>query len=90
MTAARAFAPAPVAELVERFFPRLRDIRVPLAADTALFDPRRAEAAIGFRARHVWTPGGAASEARSSASAPWPGPGIGPFRFKLRRGISGA
>ncbi len=59
VTAARAFAPAPVAELVERFFPRLRDIRVPLAADTALFDPRRAEAAIGFRARHVWTPGGA-------------------------------
>ena len=60
IAAPHPFVQAPVTELVREWFPNLRDIRLPLAADTALFDVRRAEAEIGFRARYVWTPAGIA------------------------------
>lgn len=63
VTSRRAFADEPMPELVERWFPGLRDIRVPLTPDGAIFDWRRAEREIGFRARFVWNRGGIAEEA---------------------------
>jgi UDP-glucose 4-epimerase len=54
ITSARAFADEPVPVLVKKWFPGLNDIRGPLVDRDALFDWRKAERSIGFRARYVW------------------------------------
>lgn len=55
ITATRRFAEESAPALVARWFPGLEDIRTRLADDAALFDWRKAEQKIGFRARYVWT-----------------------------------
>lgn len=62
VTSSRAFATEPMAGLVDRWFPGVTDIRVPLGPDTALFDWRRAHEAIGFRSQFVWNPEGIRAE----------------------------
>jgi UDP-glucose 4-epimerase len=58
ITSARAFSFEPVPELVRQWFPGLTDIRIPLDADTAVFDWRKAEALLGFKARYAWSADG--------------------------------
>jgi nucleoside-diphosphate-sugar epimerase len=58
ITAAAPFADRPMDALVQQFFPTLGDIRSPVAADTPLFDNRRAIARLGFTAEYRWTPRG--------------------------------
>jgi nucleoside-diphosphate-sugar epimerase len=63
VTSSRAFATEPMPSLVARWFPGVTDVRVPLESDTALFDWRRADTAIGFRSQFVWSPEGIRTEA---------------------------
>lgn len=56
ITSARAFAPEPMHGLVGTWFPDLTDIRVPLDAETAAFDWRKARARLGFTTRYAWYP----------------------------------
>ena len=58
ITAARPFADRPVSDLIEEWFPGIGDVRAPLEPQTPLFDPVRATARLGFRARYAWTPEG--------------------------------
>jgi len=57
ITSASPFATDPTPVLVEKWFPSVAS-RGPIAADTPLFDNRRAISVLGFRARFRWTPSG--------------------------------
>lgn len=55
ITSRWAFGAAPIPDLIEQWYPDLTDIRVELAADTPIFDARKAERLLGFRSRFRWT-----------------------------------
>jgi nucleoside-diphosphate-sugar epimerase len=52
------FASVATPDLAANWFPDVSDIRIPLEADTALFDWRRAADRLGFRSRYRWTENG--------------------------------